>query len=212
LHQHRPRQSTAGRRNHRRQRILAVAFTAAAVVVTLVVAIFAFVLTRDDEGEAAADPDVVTLSAKDLVPDLSAMGYKMVDEFSQPLKVPGQDNFRRAFVRNGDSARVALVDVTVHATEAGAQTAYAQAAEQWRNPPPGVFGGIESFEQTPSPAVGDEQRSYVSSNSDRAGNRAWTDVYRAGTVVFVVQVLDRGDSDQLELRGQIAAKVADQLP
>lgn len=168
---------------------------------------------KDDESSGGSSTTaLVTAPAKQIVPDLSSLGYNLVDEFSQPIKVPGQDNFRRAFAQSANSNHIALVDVTVHSTIEAARTAYAQAAQQWGNPPPGVFGGIQGFDETPSPAVGDEQQSYVSTNADDTGNRAWTDVYRSGNVVFVVQLLDRGDSDQLELRKKLAGAVVAQIP
>jgi len=167
--------------------------------------------TGDGAG-AGTEATVVTAPAKEIVPDLSSLGYKLVDEFAQPFNIPGQDNFRRAFVREANINRVALVDVTVHATLDAARTAYEQVAKQWGNPPPGIFTGIEGFDEAISPTVGDEQQSYVSSNVDVAGNRAWTDVYRAGNVVFVIQLLDRGDSDQLDLRRQLAEEVVARIP
>ncbi len=128
-----------------------------------------------------------------------------------PFDIPGQDQFRRAFARPEAPGRLAVVDVTVHETLEAATTAYALAAEQWGNPPPGVFTGIERFEETESPGVGDQQQSYVSTNVDGAGNRAWTDVYRAGNVVVIVQVLDEGNTDQLELRTEIARRTIENI-
>lgn len=151
----------------------------------------------------------VTATAEELIPDLTTEGYVLADEFSQPLGGGGQDNYRKAYQKpNGG---IALVDVTVFATEDDAKQAYAQVSEAWRNPPPGVFGGIEKFEETPSPDAGDERRSYVSANADSTGNRAWTDVYRDANVVIVVQTLDRGDTDQLPLRKSFVDGVLDQI-
>lgn len=151
----------------------------------------------------------MTATAEDLIPDLTTEGYALADEFSQPVGGTGQDNYRRAYQK--PDGGVALVDVTVYANEADAKQAYTVISEAWRNPPPGVFGGITKFEDTPSPEVGDERHSYVSANADSTGNRAWTDVYRKANVVIVVQTLDRGDTDQLPLRKSFADGVIEQI-
>jgi len=185
--------------------------------VVAVAALIAWRATSGDDGSSdlpagdSAEARLVPPPAKDLVPDLTPLGYRQIDEFATPLNVPGQDQYRRVFARPEMPDRLAVVDITVHSTLENAITAYELVAEQWGNPPPGVFTGIDRFEETPSPAVGDEQRSYVSTNADSSGNRAWTDVYRAGNVVIVIQVLDEGATDQMDLRTEIAQRTVDGL-
>jgi hypothetical protein len=64
---------------------------------------------------------------------------------------------------------------------------------------------------TLSPRVGDEQKSYVTEKPDGQGNNVWTDIYRAGRVVFFSQVLDSAASDQMPLRTAVAERIASKV-
>lgn len=95
-----------------------------------------------------------------------------------------------------------------HARRAVAKSAYQTVAAAWKSPPPNVVGGAKSFIETPSPGVGQEQKSYTTAGPDAAGNKIWTDVYRVGNAVLVVQVIDAAANEQFELRQRLASEVA----
>ena len=86
---------------------------------------------------------------------------------------------------------------------------YAALSTALKNPPPDFVGAKATFIDTPSPQAGDERKAYVTQAPDGQGNKVWTDIYRFGRLVAIVQLLDDGrTTDQLDLRLQIAQKIA----
>ena len=150
---------------------------------------------------------MTSAKAADLVPDLSASGYQQADAFGAPA-LPGQDNWRVVWQKATDAGQIALVDVTVFEDPAFARTAFTSVSAAWENPPPQVVGGASEFVETPSPEVGQERKSYTTPSPDDRGNKIWTDVYRVGNVVVVVQVIDAAANEQIELRERLASEVA----
>ena len=80
-----------------------------------------------------------------------------------------------------------------------------------RTPPPGFLGGPKAtWVDANAPAVGEQQKAYVTRDTDPQGNRAWTDIYRFGRVVVIVQLLDTGQ-DQLAQRTALANRFAEKV-
>ncbi|MCC7366362.1 MAG: hypothetical protein IT303_18545 [Dehalococcoidia bacterium] len=212
MHQYGPREQRAGRRGHRALRVAALTL--------LAVAGLAAAAACGDGGEDDAEPagsstataaaTEVTTSVKpaDLMPDLSGSGYQKVDAFAGPVAQAGQQNYRTVWAKTANTNLIALVDATVFAKPEDARTNYTTVSAAWKNPPPGLVGGVTGFVDTPSPAVGDERKSYTPSGADSKGNKIWTDVYRIGNVVVVVQVIDAAQGEQMALREQLAKDVA----
>ncbi|MGE5595298.1 MAG: hypothetical protein ACM3S1_04605 [Hyphomicrobiales bacterium] len=109
------------------------------------------------------------------------------------------------------SQRMAIVDINVLSDEEIAKKVFETSAAALKNPPADFVGGAQGWDDTESPKVGDSQKSYVTTNSDSGGNRAWSDVYRIGRVVVITQLLDSATSDQLQTRQALAESVAQRI-
>lgn len=103
----------------------------------------------------------------------------------------------------------ARVDITVMPSEADATRQWETLSQALRNPPPDLFGGSSTQKDAPATNVGDQSKAYVTTKPDTNGTLVWTDVYRFGRVVTVVQVLSRNEPEALKARTVIAEKIRD---
>jgi hypothetical protein len=164
-----------------------------------------------DSNKSTGSEPAVTIpadrKAKDLLPDLTSLGYKIALQEADPgAQLTGQDAYR-AIYQKGAGPQSALVYLLLFPDTQTAQKEFATRATALKNPPPEFVGGATTFVDTASPRIGDEQKSYETSTKDNQGNRVWTDIYRMGRLVAVIQVLDSADSDQLQAREAIAKEV-----
>jgi hypothetical protein len=91
--------------------------------------------------------------------------------------------------------------------EATAAKQWSAYAEAFRNPPPDVLGTASKNVDAASPPLGQLQKSYVTDKPDGSGNLVWTDIYRQGKVVLLVQVLDSAKGDGMAIRKAVAERV-----
>ena len=157
-------------------------------------------------GTAGAGPPPASASkAQGSVPDLSALGYTVQQQGKDPGAV-SQDVYRVLFAR--ENGRGAMTVLYAFPDDATAKSQFAILSAALKNPPPDFVGAKATFIDTGSPPAGDERKAYVTQALDGQGNKVWSDVYRFGRLVAIVQVLDDGKSEQLDLRLQIALKIA----
>ena len=143
--------------------------------------------------------------AQDAVPDLGPLGYTV----QQKGKDPGAgtaDVYRALFAKSGGKA--ALTVLYAFPDAATALDQYGALATALKNPPPDFVGAKATFIDAASPAAGEEHKAYVTQAADGQGNKVWTDIYRFGRVVAIVQLLDDGKTDQLDTRLKIAQLIA----
>ena len=115
----------------------------------------------------------------------------------------------RVLWQKAGSANGALAKIYVFAAADEATRQFTALAAALRTPPPDFLGGAKAtWVDANAPAVGEQQKAYVTRDTDPQGNRAWTDIYRFGRVVVIVQLLDVGQ-DQLAKRAALAAKFAE---
>jgi hypothetical protein len=147
--------------------------------------------------------------AAELVPDLGSLGFVAAQQGPDAATGPKVDVHRVLWQKSGTN-RGALGVIYVFPDAAAATQQFTVLAEALRNPPPDYLGGAKAnWTEAPSPKVGEQQKSYITSEPDGQGNRAWTDVYRMGRVVTIVQLLDSAQGDQMTTREAIAKKLAD---
>jgi hypothetical protein len=153
---------------------------------------------------------VVILQAVALMPKLDDLGYQLTQQGKDPIAPASVDTAQAIYVKAGTNRSI-QVRIYVMGTADLARAQYKTYADQFRNPPPDVLGIPSKNVDTLSPRVGDEQKSYVTEKPDGQGNNVWTDIYRAGRVVFFSQVLDSAASDQMPLRTAVAERIASKV-
>ncbi len=163
----------------------------------------------DDDGASPTNPPGgATVTAGGLIPDLAALGFTKTADERDPAAQPGQD-VRRALYEKASPPRMAVrVDIAVLPTDALATTQFGSQSEALKNPPPDLFGGTSTpRDSTPIAGVGDQSRSFVTSKPDAQSNLVYTDLYRAGRVVFIVQVLMPSAENAAATRTAVAQAV-----
>ena len=103
----------------------------------------------------------------------------------------------------------ARIDVTVLKDAAAATAEWGTLSQALRNPPPDLFGGSSSQKDAPAMSIGDQSKAYITAKPDSSGTQVWTDVYRFGRAVAIVQVLSRDESAAQKARLAIAEKIRD---
>lgn len=158
---------------------------------------------------ATATADVQLAEPADLVPDVGDLGYEAIPSSQGVIEGPGAKQYRADFQVPGEDSRKATFHIYTHEETAMAEETYERVRDGWLKPPPGSLGARDAEnEPTEGPALGDERQSYQTTRTDTSGNRIWTDVYRFGTTVAVVQVLDKdSDDSQMPLRTDLASRV-----
>jgi hypothetical protein len=145
-------------------------------------------------------------TARDYIPELSGQGLALLEQGRDPFAPETVDVWRAHYQSN--DGRAAIVLVYVEADEATAAIQYATLAEALRHPPPEFFGANAEQVETDVIALGDEQRAFVTATADNAGNLVWTDIYRSGAAIAIIQLLAAGE-DATEARQSIARAVLD---
>lgn len=143
-----------------------------------------------------------------MVPALDDLGYEEIPSMQEVIEGPGALQLRTDF-EAADGSGKAAIHVYTHSEQAMAEDTYVKVRDAWQTPPPGSLGARDVTNvETDGPSLGDESHSYRTDRPDGSGNRIWTDVYRFGRVVAVVQVLDADVEDaQMELRTELASRV-----
>jgi len=160
---------------------------------------------------AAACGGSDTQSAKDLLPDLEDHGLQLAEEGRDPFAAPSQDTYRGRYVATDGTSRAAIVVLFVEPNAASAETNYASLAKLLENPPAEFFGADAEQSEIDPLGLGDERRSFVTTNADSQGNRVWTDIYRKNQVIAVIQVLESEEADYNALRLAVAESVLDRV-
>lgn len=116
----------------------------------------------------------------------------------------GLDRYRAQYTGKMTS----IVVVTVLQNEKDATQEFNASASALKNPPPEYVGaGVAQSDLTPTSA-GDLAKAYVTAKTDQQGNLVWTDIYRFGRVVAIVQLLGRDSADIPTARKTIADAIA----
>ncbi len=171
----------------------------------LVVA-FGFLLVAAACGGGGDDED----DAQTLVADLDDLGFAVVDEGELPVKGAEVDSYRWLYADAEDPSRQVLTVVWIEESEEMAEVQFGLRQEMLRNPSAEFFGyGSTPGEVTEAPAldIGESHVSYVTAKADRQGNMIWTDMYKSGRVVFLVQVLGQYDVEQTPTRTLVAERI-----
>jgi len=150
--------------------------------------------------------------AVELIPDLVPLGFLADPSERDPAAVAGQDAHRALFQQQAGAKLGARVDATLHADVATATSQYATLSEALRKPPPDLFGGASTQADAEATGIGDQSKAYVTAQPDKDGNRVWTDVYRFGRSVVIVQVLGTSEPEALKARRSIAQLIAAKAP
>lgn len=203
--------STAGRGVARKRRAAAVALP------TLLIATLALLsgCGGDDHDEAVAAASGGNYRAADLVPDLKSHGYTVLEEGRDPIAPDELDTYRALYGKSGGSAQNVIVIAYVQADEDAAGGQFSQVAEAYGNmPAAALLAGPQAGGSATGPAVnrpiddgpdlGDEHAWFRTGQADGSGNHVWSDIYRSGRAVVIVQVLN-GDVDTAnEMREAVA--------
>ncbi len=162
----------------------------------------------DDDGDTNGDVNTgggnTNLVAAELMPDLTALGMTLAEQQADAGAAAfGVDRHRARY--SGDPS--ALVQVTVLKNEEDATTEFNASVTALKNPPVEFVGaGVPQADITP---VGNAElaKGYVTSRGDQQGNLVWTDIYRFGRVVAIVQILGRDSGDIVETRKAVAEAI-----
>jgi hypothetical protein len=150
-------------------------------------------------------------TARSLLPKLDDLGLEIAEEGRDPFAAPSQDTYRARYVATDGSARAAIVVLFVEPDTATAEANYASLAKLLENPPAEFFGANAEQSETDTLELGDERRSFVTAQADSQGNRVWTDIYRKGKVITVIQVLSSQDADDDALRLSVGEAILDRV-
>lgn len=147
------------------------------------------------------------LTAVALVPDLTSLGFTLGQSERDPAALPGQDAHRALYQQSAAPQMSARVDIAVLSTVADATKQWETLSQALRNPPPDVFGSTSTQKDAPVINAGDQSKAYMTAKPDTNGTQVWTDVYRFGRVVTVIQVLSRNEAEAQKARAGIAEKI-----
>ncbi len=103
----------------------------------------------------------------------------------------------------------AKIEATVLSDAAAATAQWTSISTALRNPPPDLLGASSSQKDTTATNVGDQSKAYITAKPDPQGNQVWTDVYRFGRSVVVVQVLSKDEPAAQKARVAIAERIRD---
>jgi hypothetical protein len=148
------------------------------------------------------------LSAGALIPDLTQLGYTKTGDERDPAAQAGQDARRALYEKAAAPKSSVRVDVVVLTDEAAAIKQFAAVSEALKNPPADIFEGKSvPKDSTPIAGLGAQSRSFVTAQPDKDSNLVWTDAYRSGRVVIIIQVLLKTSELAPPLRTSIAQAV-----
>lgn len=170
-------------------------------------ALFAAACGGSDSDDETGGDAIPALTAADLLPDLSASGFSLVQSGRVPAAAESQDANFAIYARQGAVSQ-ARVEVNMHPTPDAAAAQFGAIAEALRNPPPDLFG--PNATQTDNEAIfqADQSRSYVTTKPDGQGNLVYTDAYRFGRAVVIVYVIGNDQQAASETRQDIAEQIA----
>lgn len=158
-------------------------------------------------GSSPAASPTPAITAAGLIPDLTGLGFAIGQSERDPAAQPGQDAHRALFQQSAAPQMGARVDVTVLNDVAAATAQWETISLALKNPPPDLFGASSSQKDTTATNLGDQSRAYMTARPDSNGTQVWTDIYRFGRVVAIVQVLSRSEPKAQKARVAIAEKI-----
>ncbi len=150
------------------------------------------------------------MDARALVPKLDDLGFRVIEEGPEP-GVPAPVVSAAAIYRSEDLLKQVQVRTRVMPDEDAARQEFGVLSEALRNPPKEFLGIEAKFVDTASPQIADERKSYKTEAADGRGYSAWTDLYRQGRTVIILQVVDN-TSDGLPLRQQVGERAVGAAP
>ena len=157
----------------------------------------------------ATAPAGSNLTAASLVPDLTSLGFTIGQSERDPAAQPGQDAHRALFQQTAAPNMGAKVEVSVLKDAAAATAQWTSISAALRSPPPDLFGGNSTQKDAVATNIGDQSKAYVTASPDKDGTMVWSDAYRFGRSVVIVQVLSRNEPEALKARVAIAEKIRD---
>ncbi|MCL4242759.1 MAG: hypothetical protein KJ048_15520 [Dehalococcoidia bacterium] len=161
----------------------------------------------DDDDTAPADAGGTPTTAADLLPDLSADGFALVETGRVPGAAESQDAHFAIYAKQGAISQ-ARVEVNMHSTPDAATDQFNAISEALRNPPPDLFGPNATQADSQAVFQGDQSRSYVTTKPDGQGNLVYTDAYRFGRAVVIVYLISNDPAAAAEARKDIAEKIS----
>ena len=170
----------------------------------------------DETGATATQPaatagtPAVSVEAKSLVPKLEDLGFKLVEQTREP-GLPENIDSAAAIYRGEDLLQQVQIRIRVEPDEATAKQEFEQFAVLLKNPPKEFLGVEAKFVDADSPPLGDERKSYKTAQPDGRGYSAWTDLYRQGRTVVLIQVVDNSPDGQ-PVRYQTGARALEGAP
>jgi len=153
--------------------------------------------------------NTTAITAAGLIPDLAPLGFTIGQSERDPAAQPGQDAHRALFQQTASPQMGVKVETTVLKDAAAATAQWASISAALRNPPPDLFGGKSTQKDTAATNIGDQSKAYVTASPDKDGTLVWSDAYRFGRSVAIVQVLSRNEAEAQKARVAIAEKIRD---
>jgi hypothetical protein len=147
------------------------------------------------------------LHAAEIVPKLDDLGFKLISQGKPAATTNFQDVALAQYQSDSTPPMSARVEVSVLADEATATKQFAVLSEALRNPPPGLFGGDTTQQDTPSTGLGDESKSFVTATPDSNGNSVWSDSYRFGRTFVIVYTISNDPTKAMSARKSIAQQI-----
>jgi hypothetical protein len=185
----------------------------AATAVLLLVPLAAAGCGGDDDDNAADPPGTNVAranSAKEMVPDLSALGFRPASEQLPALET---GNSHIVLFENPSGTVPSLrLEIALAQNAEAAQAQFVALADALRNPPPGLFG--PDAKQTDGTPVyqADQSRSYKTDKPDKEGTVVFSDIHRMGRAVVIMYTIGQPGSDSEKVREQVAEMLAAKAP
>lgn len=147
-----------------------------------------------------------------MLPQIGDLGY-VLDQQARDTAVPaGIDSALAIYQKQAFPGRALQVRVYLYPDVNGAKQQFKTVAEAFRNPPPEVFGTATRNLDYGAVSVGDEQKAYITEQTDRLGNKGWTDIVRQGRAVIITQLLGPAAEDQRAVRQAVVTRIVQRAP
>lgn len=150
-------------------------------------------------------PATATKSAEQRMPDLFDLGFEPIQSAPEPFGTSQWEGHRTLYRRQGSNEQLMVIAYVAGEAKFAAEQ-FEKLAAALRNPPAGEFGAQAVMVDEAAPAVGEERRGYRARDPDSQGNTVWTDIYRQGAVVVIVQYLGPASGDSLPVRTAAATR------
>jgi hypothetical protein len=147
------------------------------------------------------------LHAAEIVPKLDDIGFKLISQGKPNASTNFQDVALAQYQDSSTPPMTSRVEISVLPDVATATTHFGILSEALRNPPPGLFGGDTTQQDTAAPGPGDQSKSFVTATPDDHGNFVWSDSYRFGRTFVIVYTISNDQGKALATRKAIAEHI-----